>query len=80
MKIDRSFNSAELVVKESAKQITSDPEIRKLSDNLLKLGFDNQFERVERAKVREKINTLLDDLNNETFPLEVLAHFLLYSL
>jgi hypothetical protein len=65
MKIDRSFNSAELVVKESAKQITSDPEIRKLSDNLLKLGFDNQFERVERAKVREKINTLLDDLNNE---------------
>ena len=65
MKIDRSFNSAELVVKESAKQITSDLEIRKLSDNLLKLGFDNQFERVERAKVREKINTLLDDLNNE---------------
>ena len=65
MKIDRSFNSAGLVVKESAKQITSDPEIRKLSDNLLKLGFDNQFERVERAKVREKINTLLDDLNNE---------------
>lgn len=65
MKIDRSFNSAELVVKESAKQITSDLEIRKLSENLLKLGFDNQFERVERAKVREKINTLLDDLNNE---------------
>ena len=66
MKIDRSFNSAELVVKESAKQITSDLEIRKLSENLLKLGFDNQFERVERAKVREKINTLLDDLNNES--------------
>ena len=65
MKIDRSFNSAELVVKESAKQITSDLEIRKLSENLLKLGFDNQFERVERAKVLEKINTLLDDLNNE---------------
>ena len=65
MKIDRSFNSAELVVKESAKQITSDLEIRKLSENLLKLGFDNQFERVERAKVREKINTLLDGLNNE---------------
>ena len=65
MKIHRSFNSAELVVKESAKQITSDLEIRKLSENLIKLGFDNQFERVERAKVREKINTLLDDLNNE---------------
>jgi protein-arginine kinase activator protein McsA len=65
MKIDRSFNSAELVVKESAKQITSDPELRKLSERLLKLGFDNQFERVERAKVREKINTLLDSLNNE---------------
>ena len=63
--LKRSFNSAELVVKESAKQITSDLEIRKLSENLLKLGFDNQFERVERAKVREKINTLLDDLNNE---------------
>lgn len=65
MKIDRSFNSAELVVKESAKQITSDLELRKLSEDLLKLGFDNQFERVERSKVREKINILLDNLNNE---------------
>lgn len=65
MKIDRSFNSAELVVKESAKQVTNDLTLIKLSEDLLKLGFDNQFERVERAKVREKINILLDDLNNE---------------
>lgn len=65
MKIDRSFNSAELVVKESAKQVTNDLALIKLSEDLLKLGFDNQFERVERAKVREKINSLLDDLNNE---------------
>ena len=65
MKIDRSFNSAELVVKESAKQVTNDLALIKLSEDLLKLGFDNQFERIERAKVREKINSLLDDLNNE---------------
>lgn len=65
MKIDRSFNSAELVVKESAKQVTNDLTLIKLSEDLLKLGFDNQFERFERAKVREKINNLLDDLNNE---------------
>lgn len=65
MKIDRSFNSAELVVKESAKQVTNDPLLRKLSEDLLKLGFDNQFEKVERTKVREKINNLLDNLKNE---------------
>jgi len=65
MKIDRSFNSAELVVKESAKQVTNDPLLRKLSEDLLKLGFDNQFEKVERTKVREKVNNLLDNLKNE---------------
>lgn len=62
MKIDRSLDSAKKVVESSAKSSTSNSQIQKLSEELLIIGFENQFERVERAKVRDRINALLDEL------------------
>ena len=61
MKIDRSQDSALEVVESNAKSKTPNVAEQKLSVNLLKIGFENQFQKNESARIRFLINDLLDE-------------------
>ena len=61
MKIDRSQESALEVVKMNANGKSDDLDVRMLSENLLKIGFENQFQKVETTRIKNLINDLLDE-------------------
>jgi hypothetical protein len=61
MKIDRSQESALEVIKSNAKYKTGDNSEQILSENLLKIGFENQFHKNETPKIRNLLNDLLDE-------------------
>jgi predicted HicB family RNase H-like nuclease len=61
MKIDRSQESALEVVKSNAKAKTQDSKEQKLSEEFLKIGFENQFQKNEFTRIRNLINDSLDE-------------------
>jgi predicted HicB family RNase H-like nuclease len=61
MKIDRSQESALEVVKSNAKAKTQDSKEQKLSEEFLKIGFENQFQKNELTRIRNLINDSLDE-------------------
>jgi hypothetical protein len=61
MKIDRSQESALEVVKSNAKDSTTDPAEQNLSENLLKIGFENQFQKNETSRIKNLIDDLIDE-------------------
>ncbi len=66
MKIDRSQESALEVVKSKAKIKTSDGVEQKLSEDFLKIGFENQFQKNEVSRIRNLINDSLDEFIRNT--------------
>ena len=61
MKIDRSQEAALEVVKSNAKDRTNDPAVQNLSENLLKIGFENQFQKNETSRIKNLIDDLIDE-------------------
>jgi len=61
MKIDRSQESALEVIKLNASDKSNDLDVRVLSENLLKIGFENQFQKGETTRIKNLINDLLDE-------------------
>lgn len=61
MKIDRSLDSASDAIKSSAVEKTSHVDEQSLSEELLKVGFENQFQKGETSRIRNLINDLLDE-------------------
>jgi predicted HicB family RNase H-like nuclease len=61
MKIDRSQDSALEVVRANARTETEDADEQKLSEDFLKIGFENQFQKNELTRIRNLINDSLDE-------------------
>lgn len=61
MKIDRSFDSALDAIKSSAAEKTNQVSEQSLSEDLLKIGFENQFQKGEISRIKHLINDLLDE-------------------
>lgn len=61
MKIDRSFDSALDAIKSSAAEKTDQITEQSLSEDLLKIGFENQFQKGEISRIKHLINDLLDE-------------------
>ena len=61
MKIDRSLDSALEAIKTSAKEKTNITSEQDLSKNLLKIGFENQFQKGETTKIKNLINDAIDE-------------------
>ena len=61
MKIDRSLDSALDAIKSSAVEKTSHVAERSLSEDLLKVGFENQFQKGETSRIKHMINDILDE-------------------
>jgi hypothetical protein len=61
MKIDRSQDSALEVVRANARTETEDADEQKLSEDFLKIGFENQFRKNELTRIRNLINDSLDE-------------------
>lgn len=61
MKIDRSLDSALEAIKTSAKEKTNITSEQDLSKDLLKIGFENQFQKGETTKIKNLINDAIDE-------------------
>jgi hypothetical protein len=61
MKIDRSLDSALEAIKSSASEKTSHVAEQSFSEDLLKVGFENQFQKGETSRIKHLINDLLDE-------------------
>lgn len=61
MKIDRSQESALEVVKANARAKTEDVNEQKLSEDFLKIGFENQFHKSELTRIKNLVNDSLDE-------------------
>jgi hypothetical protein len=61
MKIDRSLDSALEAIMTSAKEKTNNTNEQNLSKNLLKIGFENQFQKGETTKIKNLINDSIDE-------------------
>ena len=61
MKIDRSFDSALDAIKSSAAEKTDQITEQSLSEDLLKIGFENQFQKGEISRIKHLINDVLDE-------------------
>ena len=61
MKIDRSQKSALEVIKSNAKAITEDVNEQRLSEEFLKIGFENQFHKSELTRIKNLVNDSLDE-------------------
>jgi hypothetical protein len=66
MKIDRSLDSALEAIKTSAVEKTSHVAEQSLSEELLKVGFENQFQKGETSRIKHLINDLLDEYMRNT--------------
>ncbi len=67
MKIDRSQESALEVVKSNARAKTEDVDEQRLSEEFLKIGFENQFHKSELTRTKNLVNDALDEfLRNKT--------------
>ena len=60
MKIDRSQGSAMEVVKLKSIEKTNDSGHQRLAVDLLKIGFENQFQKNDTSKIKNLINDTLD--------------------
>ena len=61
MKIDRSQESALEVIKSNAKNKSSNVSELSLSENLMKIGFENQFQKGEASRIKNLINDTIDE-------------------
>ena len=61
MKIDRSLDSALEAIKSSAKNKTNHSGEQNLSENLLKIGFENQFQKGETSRIKHLINDSIEE-------------------
>lgn len=61
MKIDRSLDSALDAIKSSAEEKTTISGEQNLSKNLLKIGFENQFQKGETTRIKNLINDSIDE-------------------
>ncbi len=61
MKIDRSQDSALEVVKLNSIEKTDDISQQKLAVELLKIGFENQFQKNETTRIKNLVNDVIDE-------------------
>jgi hypothetical protein len=61
MKIDRSLDSALEAINTSAEEKTNNTGEQDLSKNLLKIGFENQFQKGETTRIKNLINDSIDE-------------------
>jgi|688.fasta_scaffold1038270_2 hypothetical protein len=62
--VDRSYETAKNVVRDESRDFTTDGNIRSLALEILKLGYDHQFDD-DRGEIRRILDQLITQVTSE---------------